>query len=220
MPPPFVPSAQIQPTPVPSPAPAPIINQDCGYWLIPVPKPFTILAGVRGVAAGAGGNWPTLILAAAIIFAGLMFGKGINWPLPVPTPIPSPVNPTPKPPPAPVQPPAPFASPGLAVLIVEDKTAHASLPAGQREIIDSTKAGSVRDYLKTAAATIDGVPAWHVLDKDDQVNLDNKVWQDAFAVPRLSVPWIVVSTGKTGFSQPLPQSAAELLAMLKKLEGK
>lgn len=138
---------------------------------------------------------------------------------PIPTPLP--VDP-PKPvdPPTPVDPPAPIAVSGLYVLIVEETASRGELPAGQRAIIQGTGAGSVREYLAAhCAKDSKGRPEFRVLDTDDDLARDSKLWQEVWARPRKSVPWIVISNGKSGFEGPLPKSVAECLKLLEKFGG-
>ena len=117
--------------------------------------------------------------------------------------------------------PPPFACNGLHVLIVEESSLRKDLPAGQYEIIMSKAPTGVIEWMNihNAKAT-SGVPEWRNLDQDDKTDLDDKWVQDAMAVPRESVPWVVASNGRTGFSIPLPKTPAELIAKLSPLGGK
>jgi hypothetical protein len=80
----------------------------------------------------------------------------------------------------------------------------------------------VRDYLRAVCPKgEDGVTAeWRMWPVDVDASGESKLWRDALARPRKSLPWIVVSNGKTGFEGPLPGNAAEMLALLKKYGDK
>lgn len=207
------------------------------------PKLSTSAAVVVRAPAGAAGQWsvigsdlvrvqvPTLdagdavILAApgryVVVWAGsgqLLTADVTVGGTPVP-PGPTPPTPTPVDPPGP-DPPAPIPVAGLYVLIVEETASRAELKAGQREILLGTAPGSVRDYLKShCARDTSGRPEFRILDTDDDLSRDSKVWQDVWARPRKSIPWIAISNGKDGFEGPLPATAAECLQLLKKYGG-
>lgn len=121
----------------------------------------------------------------------------------VPTPGPGP-GPLPDPP----SPSAPFPVPseGLYVLIVEETAERPKLPSEQLLIFTST---AVREWLDSHAK-------WRLLDQNAPMTNDEKVWQDAMKVSRQSVPWIVISNGKTGYSGPLPANSKALLELLEK----
>jgi hypothetical protein len=57
---------------------------------------------------------------------------------------------------------------------------------------------------------------WRIWDKDVDPSQESAVWQAAMKRPRASVPWLLVSNGKTGYEGPLPGTADDLLALLKK----
>lgn len=134
---------------------------------------------------------------------------------PIPPPVP-PEPPKPPTPPAPPPNPAPIPVDGFRSLIVYESADLSKLPAGQLAALYSQQ---VRDYL-TSKCTMgpDGkTKEWRTLDKD--VVADSKLWQDAMARPRKSLPWIVLSDGKTGFEGPLPATEADLMTLLKKYGG-
>lgn len=131
-------------------------------------------------------------------------GKGID-----PKP-PDPKPPDPRPP-DPIPPsPVPIPVEGLHVLIVYDDQAMTTLPQSQIDVLYSTE---LRAYLRSKGNN------FRVWKKNTNPTGDTKVWQDAFARPRKSLPWIVVSNGKTGYEGPLPATVAEALALVKQYGG-
>lgn len=112
----------------------------------------------------------------------------------------------PKPTPAPTPTPAstsPFAANGLHVMIVYES--EAELPAGQQAIVFGK---AFRDYLAANCAVgPDGkTKAWQIWDKNVDASTAPKVYRDAFARPRSSIPWIMIGNGTTGYEGALPAS--------------
>lgn len=131
-------------------------------------------------------------------------------PAPGPTP-PIPPGPTPPgPTPPPPDPPAPIAGDGLKVLIVFEKKEQQKLTPGQ---INAIWGEEMYSYMKAKSGEI------LVADKDENVDHIHARWKDALARPRRTMPWIIVSNGKTGTEQELPKSAAEIIALIKKYGG-
>jgi hypothetical protein len=137
-------------------------------------------------------------------------------PPPVP-PGPTPPGPTPPgpTPPGPTPGPAPIPEAGLRVLIVYESSELSKLPPAQANVL---YARSVRDFLNASCAVgADGkTREWRIWDKDVDPSQESAVWQAAMKRPRASVPWLLVSNGKTGYEGPLPGTADDLLALLKK----
>lgn len=133
-------------------------------------------------------------------------------------PLPPPIPPTPPtPPPVPPPPPAPIPTAGFRVLIVLESSDLSKLPASQVSIIT---AKPIRDYLELRCVKgSDGTPERRIWDKDVSTANVSKIWQEAMALPRTSLPWIVISNGVAGFSGPLPPTVNETLELLKKYGG-
>ena len=130
-----------------------------------------------------------------------------------PPPGPNPPGPTPPGPgPDPFNPP-PIPGDGLRVLIVYES--GDTLPVGQHSILYGK---TVRDYLNaTCPVGPDGkTREWRIYDKDVDTTGESKLWQDALKRPHPSIPWIVISNGKTGFEGPLPATVDATLELLKK----
>lgn len=135
---------------------------------------------------------------------------------PIPPPKPKP-DPDPKP--DPVDPAAPIPVPGLRVLVVYESADIPRMPAAQSAILFSAK---VREYLNAACVVgADGrTREWRMWDKDTATDGEAKLWQDAMKRPRGTVPTVLISNGKSGYEGPLPATADEFLALLRKYEGK
>lgn len=136
-------------------------------------------------------------------------------PPPKPDPDPKPPTPDPKPPapdPKPVDPP-PIPAAGLHVLVVFET--GKALPPGQQSILYGK---AVRDYLQANCVVgPDGkTKQFRIYDQDVDASRDSKLWADAMKRPRASVPWVVVSNGKTGFEGPLPENPDKFLELVRK----
>lgn len=101
---------------------------------------------------------------------------------------------------------APFPADGLHVLIVYESTKMNGLTAEQRAIIAGA---DIRGALNAAAPG-----KYRIYDQDADLQFVEQVWKDAMAVPRQSVPWLVISNGKAGYNGPLDMSAAKFREML------
>lgn len=105
---------------------------------------------------------------------------------------------------------APFPAEKICVLIVEETSDRTKLPQAQlvaligpewREAVRS-KGGEFRQ-----------------LDKETDVANDAPWVQAAMRVPRDSLPWVLISNGRSGHSGPLPADAAKLLELLARYGG-
>lgn len=136
---------------------------------------------------------------------------------PVP-PGPGPVPPVPPVPPIPPQPPAPIQAAGFRTLIVYESADLGKLSKEQADVLASAE---LRTYLNAKCATgADGkTHEWRILDKDVPMKDESALWQAAMKLPRTSLPWIVISTGTTGFSGPLPGTIADTMTLVKKFGG-
>lgn len=127
-------------------------------------------------------------------------------------------KPKPTPPDPDVDPPGPVPIPdtGLRVLIVWETRDLSTLPASQVAAVNSTE---VRQYLNAKCVKVGNHPEWRVYDPDTDVSRESKIWQDAMKRPRQSIPWILVSDGKTGYEGPLPQNKDDMLKLLRQFGG-
>lgn len=121
-------------------------------------------------------------------------------------------DPKPKPP----EPdPAPIPVKGLRVLIIYDPGAEDKMPIEQKAIIFGQP---MRDYLNTRCVLgpDNKTREWRIYPTDVKIETAPKIWRDAFARQRSSVPWLIVSNGVTGFEGELPSDVAST----KKVIGK
>lgn len=92
---------------------------------------------------------------------------------------------------------APFPAEGLHVLIIHETKDAAQLPAGQRAILWGQ---ATREFLDGKTA------GWRIYDPQQDVTNDAEVWKAGMDVPRESLPWLLVSNGRAGYSGPLPET--------------
>ncbi len=128
---------------------------------------------------------------------------------------PVPPGPTPPVPPVPPTPPSPTPTDGLRVLIVYPL---GSLTSAQDSIIRGKK---VRDWLeaKCIAEPETKLKGYRIWATGEDATGDLKVWQDAYARKRDSLPWIVIGGPKGGFEGPLPADEDAALSLLQKYGG-
>jgi hypothetical protein len=125
-------------------------------------------------------------------------------------------DPGPDPDPDPdVKPPIP--EPGFRVLFIIEKGKN--LPSLQRAIIAGREVG---EYLEKACIDeASGQEGWRVFDMNQDVSTELPVWQKAMenAKPE-SLPWVLVSNGKTGIQCELPATPSAFIELCKKYEVK
>jgi hypothetical protein len=112
--------------------------------------------------------------------------------------------------------PTPIPAQGLRVLIVWETKDLSTYPASQ---IAAVNAREVREYLNAKCIKVGTQPEWRVYDPDTDVSRESKIWQDAMKIKRDKLPWIVVSDGVKGTSEPLPLDKDALMTLLKTYGG-
>ena len=134
---------------------------------------------------------------------------------------PEPPPPPPPPPPDPTQ--APFPSPGLAVVILREGQETGLLPPSQSAIFTSSK---VLQWLAGNTVRLGDGAGFRVWDDDlkqADLRFSDPIMAAAYPLVKEQsngrLPWIAISTGKGGFSGPLPATVDETLALLKKYGG-
>ena len=125
------------------------------------------------------------------------------------------VKPDPTPPPDPHL--LPFKAPGFAFLILKEAKEVGSLPPSQRVIFNSSK---IFQFANSKAVKVGDQPFYRIwdddFDADDLADVDPLI-QAAYLAAKeqqKSLPWILISNGKTGFSGPLPTTVDETLELL------
>lgn len=130
---------------------------------------------------------------------------------------PQPDPPGPLPPqPDPPGPNPPIPSEGFRVLFVYESKDLSTLPSAQ---VQAMTAKEVLDYLDSHCVKVNGQPEYRKFDKDVDLSKASQFWKDGMARPRQSLPWIVMTNGKTGYEGPLPANTAELMKLLKTYGG-
>lgn len=125
----------------------------------------------------------------------LLFWLVIGCIPPAVVPIPDPINP-----PVVIVP-----TSDLRVLLVRETDENRKPPAAQLAIFSSVE---VRTWLR------DHKIQYRAWDDDINPQRESKPWQEMLAMPRSSLPWIVIS-GPKSFSGPLPADVPSMLALLK-----
>lgn len=129
---------------------------------------------------------------------------------PRPPPGPKPDEPDPPKPPIPAD--------GKRVLILYESAEMSTYPQSQ---VNQFTSSTLREYLRThcSPGPVNGTPEFRIWDKDTDLTNVPQVWRDAMALPRGTLPQLIVSNGVEGFSGPLPATEAETLAIVKKYLG-
>ena len=115
--------------------------------------------------------------------------------------------------------PAPIPEDGFRVLIVYETSELSKYKEAQRSILFS---GPFRTYLDDVCVSgTGGRKEWRIWDKDiSGLENESKTWQNAMKLERKSLPWIVISNGKTGTSEALPGTLGETLGLIQKYAPK
>ena len=136
-----------------------------------------------------------LLVALSAAFVAGRSSTRVDWQLPLP-PIVVTLPPVP--------------GDGLHLMVIEETWERPGLPRGQQDVIRALRAGQLADGF-----------AVRVWDKDmtaDDIAADpEREWfTAAMALERQSLPWIVVSNGKTGFSGPVPDGVEAMADLLRR----
>lgn len=121
--------------------------------------------------------------------------------------------PNPKPDPKPDSS-APIPLAGYRVLFIEESADRAQLTIDQ---FNAMRGAAAVTWLDANTVKEGNQPGWRVADKDAGFTSEvGQHWRDALKRPRLSVPWVIISNGVTGFEGPLPKTKSEIDALLQK----
>lgn len=185
-----------------------------GLQLVPLDKLFPGQKSAGIVVSGPKGRYDVWAwnakgdVASDLAVCTVVIGDSPIPPVPPgPTPDPKPDPPKPDPPS-----PAPIPLAGFRVLVVyESSVANSTLAI--------VSAKPVFDYLMAKCAKDGASAEWRVFDKDVKLDNAKQHWKDAMARPRTTIPWVIISNGVSGYEGPLPKTADETLALLKKYGG-
>lgn len=128
-------------------------------------------------------------VAAWLLSAWLLFGAGVS----------------------PFADPPPFQVDRLTVVVVEETSERGTYTPGQREVIES--AGGLREYVAKKSGEL------RFVDPQADVTKSEPWLIEAMKLPRPSLPWLLAATPSAGVNQPLPPTAPETLAAIKKIAG-
>ncbi len=120
----------------------------------------------------------------------------------------------------PIKPPIPEQ--GLRVLMVYETEQMGSYPPSQRVVL--SRPPEIVDYCTAKCAKEpDGkTPAFMTFDQntfDKYPDSFGEAWREAMKRERKSLPWILISNGRTGYEGPLPITVQDTLELIKKYGG-
>ena len=124
-----------------------------------------------------------------------------------PEPGPTPEPPTPDPP-TPGE--APIEGAGFRVLFIAETGEQ--LPPS---VEDSFYSKLITDYLNSNCIKVEVQPEFRRFDPDTQFTNPQHRFAKAMARPRTSLPWLIISNGKSGYEGPFPTTVEATLALLK-----
>lgn len=105
---------------------------------------------------------------------------------------------------------APFPVDRLSVLISEETSDRDDLPSSQLSAISSIV---WKQYVEDKGGQ------WRVIETQDDLEKEAQWVQDAAKVEMESKPWLVVSDGQKGTTEPMPKNLEELMKVLKTIGG-
>lgn len=97
--------------------------------------------------------------------------------------------------------PAPIPEEGFRILIVYERDTFLDLPGKQQEIVDGQK---FRDFVDANCVKVGMQPEYRFYDQNVVLTAESEIWKKAMARERKTIPWIVISNGKTGTEEALP----------------
>lgn len=99
-------------------------------------------------------------------------------------------------------------------MVVYDSTKLSTMPKDQQTVLFSTE---LRNWMnENCVKDANGAAEWRIYPQVTNVTESDVVWQEAMKRPRTTVPWILISNGKTGFEGPLPGTLKDTADLLKK----
>jgi hypothetical protein len=177
-------------------------------------KPVRTIETKDGIAfTGRAGRYAVMLFSTTQPGQETLFTEFVDSIQPAP-PQPKPDDPVPPAPPTPNPAPVP-GDLGFKVLLIYESSALP--PAVPRAQYDIQLHPEVRDWL-TKNTTAEGQWAgWRIGDPDRGVAGSTPFFGAAMALPRTSLPWLVINDGqnKRGYSGPMPKDSDEMLKLLK-----
>lgn len=164
-----------------------------GYWF-----PQTAKAGTYRVLAIATANGKAPAIESLVVILGT----------PKPEPDPDPDPEPPKPDPSVV----PIPGEGLRVLIIYEQDDQAKYSP---DTIKQLYSLTLRKFLNEQCVKgANGLPEYRVL--DEEVEGEPSIWLTAIKRKRESLPWLIISNGKSGFEGPLPAKEADTKSLIER----
>ncbi len=130
-------------------------------------------------------------------------------PGPGPNPNPNPLPPTPNPAPIPVD--------GYRVMFVYETADLSKYSKDQVAVLYDTQ--NVRAYLNSHCVKNGTTPEYRFFDKDMDLSQESPIWQNALKRPHTTLPWVLISDGKTGYEGVMPANVNDTMSLLKKYGG-
>lgn len=109
----------------------------------------------------------------------------------------------------------PVVEGGLRVMFIREQQSPGT--DGLGHIWNSVK---IREYLDRKCEKYDGLPERRFVDDDTDMSREKSpVMRELFARPRSSLPWLIITNGKTGYEGPVPEDVDRTLERLKQYGG-
>jgi hypothetical protein len=107
----------------------------------------------------------------------------------------------------------------MHVLIIYDSSKVMNLPPSQIKVIYDQKLRTFLDSV-TVMGPDGKTREYRIWDEGIVLTNVAQYWKDVMARPHPTIPWIVISTGTTGYEGPLPGSTVETIELIEKYIGK
>lgn len=124
---------------------------------------------------------------------------------PIPTPTPDP------PPPAP----NPIPLPGKRAIIIYKDLGNGRTSLSDKQE-DAVYGATLTKYLTDRCTKVEGTPEFRIWPDTIPLKNASEVWRQVMGRTRTSPNWIVLSNGKTGTEEPLPDDETAILNLAKK----
>jgi len=103
---------------------------------------------------------------------------------------------------------------GLHVMFVEEVNQRATYTKGQMDAMHANDDTSIRKWVESK-----GEGRFFVVDQNDPTTEPKTPWvKAALTLERKSLPWLIVTNGKAGYSGPAPAEESETRTLIKKFD--